>query len=134
MRGKRAKYGNRKVTLGSLTFDSTREMQRYLVLKEAERNGVISNLEIQPKFELIPKMTERYIKHLKTKDKECERTIQLPITYTADFRYTKGGERIIEDVKISPKMLPKEFQLKVKMMRYFHGIAVKLVFKPNEAI
>lgn len=128
------KYRNEKVTIGDITFDSKREMQRYLVLKEAQDKGVISDLELQPKFELIPAIREKYIKHLKTKDKECERTIQLPITYTADFGYVKDGERIIEDIKISPALLPKEFTLKVKMMRYFHNIDVRLVFKPTEPI
>ncbi len=117
-----------------MSFDSKKEMQRYLVLKEAQEDGIISDLQLQPKWELIPKITETYVKHLKTKDKICERTAQLPITYTADFAYTKGGERIIEDVKISPKMLPKEFVLKVKMMRAIHGIKVKCVYKASEPI
>lgn len=134
MRGNRPKYGNKKITFDGITFDSKREMQRYVVLKEAERKGEITDLELQPKFILVPKMTETYIKHLKTKDKECERTIQLPITYTADFGYTKGGERIIEDVKISPNVLPKELCLKIKLMRYFHGIEVRLVYNANEEI
>lgn len=130
----RPKYGNSKVVFDGYAFDSKKEKQRYLVLKEAQEKGAISDLELQPKWELIPKITETYVKHLKTKDKVCERTAQLPITYTADFAYTKDGERIIEDVKISPKMLPKEFVLKVKMMRAIHGIKVKCVYEASEAI
>ena len=134
MKASRPKYGNKKVTAFGITFDSKKEMQRYLVLKEAQDKGIISDLELQPKWELIPKITETYVKHLKTKDKVCERTAQLPITYTADFEYVKDGERIIEDVKISPKMLPKEFVLKVKMMRAIHGIKIRCVYKANEEI
>lgn len=134
MRGNRPKYGNKKVTYDGITFDSQREMQRYVVLKEAERRGEISNLELQPKFELVPKLTEKIIEHKKTKDVVKEKFIQHPITYTADFAYTKDGERIIEDVKISPDVLPKELTLKIKMMRYFHGIEVRLVYKANEEI
>lgn len=134
MRANRPKYGNSKVTFDGHTFDSKREKDRYVVLKEAQEDGIISDLQLQPKWELIPKITETYVKHLKTKDKVCERTAQLPITYTADFAYTKDGERIIEDVKISPKMLPKEFALKVKMMRAIHGIKVKCVYKASEVI
>lgn len=104
------------------------------MLKEAERKGEISDLELQPKFELVPKLTEKIIEHKKTKDVVKEKFIQHPITYTADFAYTKDGERIIEDVKISPDVLPKELCLKVKLMRYVHGIAVRLVYKPNEKI
>lgn len=134
MRTNRPKYGNSKVAFDGYAFDSKKEMQRYLVLKEAQEKGAISDLELQPKWELIPKITETYVRHLKTKDKVCERTAQLPITYTADFAYMKNGERIIEDVKISPKMLPKEFVLKVKMMRAIHGIKVRCIYKANEDI
>ena len=134
MRANRPKYGNKRVEWQGIAFDSKKEMQRYLVLKEAQDKGIISDLELQPKWELIPKITETYVKHLKTKDKVCERTAQLPIAYTADFGYVKDGERIIEDVKISPKMLPKEFVLKVKMMRAIHGIKIRCVYKANEEI
>lgn len=134
MKANRGKYGNSKVSFDGYTFDSKREKDRYIVLKEAQDKGIISDLELQPKWELIPKITETYVKHLKTKDRVCERTAQHPITYTADFAYTKDGERIIEDVKISPKMLPKEFVLKVKMMRAIHGIKVKCVYKASEVI
>lgn len=134
MKAHRPKYGNKRVEYMGIIFDSKKEKERYIVLKDAESRGVISDLELQPKFELVPKITETYIKHLKTKDKECVRTIQLPITYKADFAYIKNGVRIIEDVKISPAVLPKELTLKVKLMRYFHGIDVRLVYKHNEAI
>ena len=131
---KRSKYGNRKVSLGTLSFDSKREMNRYIVLKEAQDKGVISNLELQPTFELIPKITEQVTVHMKTKDKIVEKFVQHPITYTADFAYLKDGVKVVEDVKIDPKILPQEFVLKVKMMRYFHKIAVRLVFNATEAI
>lgn len=130
----RRKYGNKKVEYCGILFDSKKEKDRYVVLRQAEAEGTIYDLKLQPKFELIPKITEKYIKHLKTKNKECERTIQLPITYTADFSYIKDGERVIEDVKASKFMLPKEFSLKAKLMRYFHGIAVRCVYKANEPI
>lgn len=133
-RTKGNKYNNKKVEFDGITFDSTKEGKRYLFLKDAQEKGLISNLELQPKFELIPSIKENYVKHLKTKDKICERTVQLAITYTADFSYIKDGVRIVEDVKASPKMLPKEFSLKVKMMRYFHSIDVKCVYKATEPI
>lgn len=133
-RYKENKYRNKKVEFEGKTFDSTKEWKRYLFLKDAQDKGLISNLELQPKFELIPSIKENYVKHLKTKDKICERTVQLAITYTADFSYIKDGVRIIEDIKASPKLLPKEFILKVKMMRYFHGIDVRCVYKATEPI
>lgn len=128
------KYGNTKVEYNGIKFDSKREMQRYLVLKDAESKGLIYCLTLQPKFELIPAVRETYIKHLKTKDKECERTLQLAITYTADFSYYFGKEYVVEDCKISKSLQPKEYVLKKKMMLALKGIKIKEIYKPNEPV
>lgn len=133
-RAKKSKYNNKKIVNEFGKWDSKKEFKRWLVLKEADAQGVITDLQRQVKFELIPAVREKYIKHLKTKDKECERTIQLPITYTCDFQYTKNGETIIEDVKASPKMLPKDFVLKEKMMFALKGIKIKRVFSVTDDI
>lgn len=134
MRANRPKYGNKKVTAFGITFDSKKEMQRYLVLKDAQENGLISELTLQPRWELLPAKKEQYVKHLKTKDKICERTVMLPIHYTADFSYIKDGELIVEDVKSSPLLLSRDVPLRLKMMKYFHDIDVRLVYKANEVI
>ena len=131
---KKSKYNNKKIVNEFGTWDSKKEFQRWLVLKEAEAQGVITDLQRQVKFELIPAVREKYIKHLKTKYKECERTLQLPITYACDFQYTKNGETIVEDVKASPKMLPKDFILKEKMMFALKGIKIRRVFSANEVV
>ena len=135
-REKGKKYNNTKVELDNIKFDSKREMKRYLVLKEAQERGIISDLELQPKYELIPAIREEYIKHLKTKDKVETRTVQLAITYTADFRYQKDGITVVEDVKASPNMaaLDKAFLLKEKMFRYFFGFPIKRVYKETDPI
>lgn len=130
----RSKYGNSKVEYQGIKFDSKREMQRYIILKDAENKGLISDLRMQVKFELIPAVKETYIQHLKTKDKECTRTLQLPITYTCDFAYIKDNETVIEDVKISKSMLPKEYVLKKKMMFALKGIQIREIYKVNEPI
>ena len=46
------KYGNRKVTIDGITFDSKREMKRYCELKLLEKAGEISGLELQPEFDI----------------------------------------------------------------------------------
>ena len=117
MSANRPKYGNKRCALGDMEFDSKKEMQRYLVLKDAQERGIISDLERQPQFELIPKITETFVKHLKTKDKVCERTVQLAISYKGDFRYKKDGIVVVEDVKASPHMaaLDPKFLIKEKL-------------------
>lgn len=135
-REKGKKYNNTKVEYNGIKFDSKKEMQRYLVLKTAEENGLISNLQLQVRFELIPAVKEEYIEHLKTKDKIKTKTVQLPITYTCDFMYDKEGETIVEDVKASPKIasLDKSFILKEKLFRWKFGFSIKRIYKPNDEI
>jgi hypothetical protein len=130
----RNKYGNTKVEFDGIKFDSKREMERYLLLLEAQKKGLISGLEVHKRYELLPAVKETYIEHLKTKDREKERTLQLAVTYTCDFFYIKDGEEVVEDIKISEYLLPKEYVLKEKMMFYFYRIKIKRVYKPNEPI
>lgn len=133
---KRPKYGNKVCYLGDIKFSSKKEMQRYLVLKEAQDKGIISNLELQPSFELIPKITEKVIVHLKTKDKVEERFVQHPIMYIGDFAYVKNGGKVVEDVKSSPKAdaLDDKFLIKEKLFRWKFGFSIKRVYKANEEI
>lgn len=130
----KAKYRNKKVEIDGILFDSTKEGKRYLVLREAERNGLISGLTLQPRWEILPAKKEQYVKHLKTKDKICERTVALPAHYTADFSYIKDGQLVVEDVKSTPKLLPRDVPLRLKMMKYFHDIDVRLVYKADDEV
>jgi hypothetical protein len=129
-----SKYRNKKVSFQGEEFDSKREMQRYLVLKDAESKGIIQNLQKQVKFELIPKIEEDVVIHLKTKDKIQRKTVQQPITYKADFVYEKDGVMVVEDVKISDYLLPKDYILKEKLFRWKYGFSIKRVYKPNDLI
>lgn len=131
---KKSKYNNKKVVYQGIGFDSRKEMERYMYLLDAQMNGVITDLQTHVKFELIPAVREEYIEHLKTKDKVKTRTLQLAITYTCDFSYKKDGELVIEDVKASPKMLPKEYILKKKLLFAIHRISIKEIYKPNQII
>ena len=134
MKQRRPKYGNSKVEYQGMSFDSKREMQRYIVLKEAEERGLISDLRTQVVFELVPSITEEYVKHLKTKDKIETRVAQRAILYKADFVYQKDGKEVIEDVKVAKGLIPKEFTLKEKLFFWRFGKKIKLVFKPNDEI
>lgn len=133
-REKGKKYNNTKIECEDGKFDSKKEYQRWLVLKDAEAQGVITDLQRQVKFELIPAVREDYIVHLKTKDKIKTRTLQLAICYTCDFAYYKDGEYIVSDVKASPKMLPKEYVLKKKILFALKGIIIKEVYNANDPL
>ena len=128
------KYKNEKVEFDGIKFDSKRERDRYMVLKDAERRGVISELKCQPKFTLIPAQYHEEAKQLKTKVKMVKKCDFLAITYTGDFQYVKDGKVVVEDVKGSAYMITEVFKIKEKMMFAVHGIKIKRVYKPSEEI
>ena len=135
MSATKTKYHNKKVVIDGISFDSKREGERYLVLKQAEREGLISELRRQVAFELIPKVTQPVIKHFKRiPDRVEQKHIQDPITYVCDFQYRKDGVLVVEDCKISPKMIPADYRLKEKLFRWKFGFSIKRVYKPNEVI
>ena len=109
-------------------------MKRWLVLKDAEQAGLITDLRRQVRFELIPAIKRTETVQLKTKTKEIEKTEQLAITYTADFVYIKDGKTVVEDIKPSPKMVPKEFMLKAKLFFWKYGFKIRLVYKATEEV
>lgn len=105
----RAKYGNRKTKVLGVTLDSRREAARYLQLKALEQRGLISNLELQKRFELVPSQ--------KRSDGKAER----PVHYVADFVYRAEGRTVVEDSK---GMKTKDYVIKRKLMLEKHGITV----------
>lgn len=128
------KYNARKVIIDGIEFDSTKEGKRYLVLKKAQEAGVINELKLQPRWDALPAKKEIYVEHLKTKDKIKERTIVQPIKYTADFSYIKDGAMIVEDIKPCKSMISRDVPLRIKLMKYFHDIDVRLVYDANAPI
>lgn len=106
---KTSKYGNHKVEVDGITFDSKKEANRYRELKMMERAGEIQGLELQPVFDLIPKQ-------------DGERAVR----YLGDFRYTKEGKTVVEDVKSSATKT-QVYRIKRKLMLYVHGIRVREV-------
>ena len=104
----RSKYGNRKVTLYGMTFDSKKEAERYLFLRSEQLEGRIRDLCCQVSFEIIPRV-----------GKERE------VKYIADFTYRdKDGNIVVEDVK---GFKTDVYKLKKKLMLWRFGIEVKEV-------
>ncbi len=81
------KYGAVPTVVDGKKFDSKMEADRYRHLCLMLRAGIISNLEIHPKFTLV----NPFVKKGKKKS---------GISYTADFMYqNEQGETVVEDVK-----------------------------------
>ena len=77
------KYGNRKTNVGGIVFDSAKEAARFRELQMLERSGLISDLKIQQRFEIVPKAGGNRRARF----------------YIADFTYTESGKKVIEDCK-----------------------------------
>lgn len=124
-----SKYGNEKVVIDGIEFDSKKEGNYYLFLKQKEQAGEISNLRLQVPYEIIPAVWGTKIEHLKTKTKEKKYCIQRATQYFADFVYvvTKTGRQEVVDVKSEATAHNAEFRLKKKMLFAFCGVDIIVV-------
>ena len=124
------KYGNKKINVDGVEFDSKKEARRYVELMMLQRAGEIANLQLQREFELIPAQYETFERYGKTgkRLKDGTRCIEKNCVYVADFVYVnKDGELIVEDVKgyRDPKSAAyAKFVIKRKLMLWKYGIRV----------
>lgn len=124
----KGKYGNRKVTVDGITFDSQKEADRYEELKLLEKAGKISDLQLQRKFVLIPEQRqfsmEIYTRGLKKGCFKPGKVLERETSYIADFVYTENGEFVVEDTK---GFRTTEYIIKRKLMLKEHGIRIREV-------
>ena len=109
------KYHNKKVVRDGETFDSVKEYHHWIELCLLEKGGVISDLQRQVKYVLIPSQ------------KEGKKTIERECSYRADFVYTDNetGETVVEDVKGYKKGSAYQlFTIKRKLMLFRFGIRI----------
>lgn len=103
-----AKYGNTKVAIDGMPFDSKREAARWQELRLLERAGEISDLRRQVRYELVPKLPG-----------------ERPVDYIADFVYRdKNGNEVVEDAK---GVRTQAYVIKRKLMLWRHGIRIREV-------
>ena len=120
------KYKNQKVVVDGIQFDSKKEANRWLKLKDLERYGRITDLQRQVKFTLVPAIRE--VVGYTKKGKPIERCVERAVTYTADFVYkNSAGETIVEDTKSYITAKDNTYVIKRKLMRYVHGIELREV-------
>jgi hypothetical protein len=91
-------------------FQSKKEAARYIQLRNLERSGEISDLQLQTSYEIIAgKYTDT----------------GRPVKYRADFSYWHEKKRLIEDVKVRTAGVQyRLFQLKKFLMRERYGIEI----------
>ena len=107
-----SKYKAVKTEVDGIKFDSKKESNRYLELKEMEQKGFIKYLQMQVPYIIIPK--SQYGRK---------------IVYKADFVYfdSQKGTVIVEDVKSPYTRKNPVYRLKKRLMAEVHGIIIKEV-------
>lgn len=122
----KSKYNARKKEVDGITFDSVKESRRYQQLKALEKAGLISELELQKKFVLIPAIREADSVGARGGIKKGK-IIEREVAYYADFYYKdKNGNTIVEDVKgCKIGGAYQIFKIKKKLMLWRYGIQVK---------
>ena len=108
---------HKKTRLYGHEFDSKAEARRYLELRQQQKDGEISDLVLQPKYDLIPTGRVPHEKTLKAH------------TYTADFQYVKNGKIIVEDVKSDYTRKDRAYNINRKLMWYLKHIYVREVIR-----
>lgn len=103
------KYHAIKVKTEDGVFDSRKEYKEWIKLKKLQEQGLITDLQRQVEFVLIP---TQYID-----GKLAERRV----VYIADFVYYNQGIMIVEDTK---GVKTPEYVIKRKMMLQKYGIHI----------
>ena len=118
---KKPKYNNKKAEYydpdrkETLTFDSVKEYEYYLILKDRERKGEIIDLARQVEIEIQPSF------------KRADGKIERPIKYIADFAYNDLKRRThYVDVKGGEATKTHTYKLKRKLLAY-KGIYIEEV-------
>lgn len=100
------KYRAKQTELDGIKFASKAEAGRYAALRLLQRGGIIFDLKLQPRYDLI-------VNGVKV------------ATYVADFAYRtrEDGPEVVEDVK-SEATKTAVYALKKKLMAACHGITI----------
>lgn len=122
----KSKYHAQKTVVDGITFDSKKEARRYVFLKGKEKAGLITGLELQKKFLLVPeKREEDYRDYSKSKGGRLVKgkVIEYEVAYYADFYYfdCMTQEWIVEDTK---GVRTPEYIIKRKLLLWLKGIRI----------
>ncbi len=104
------KYKAEKRNIDGKTYDSHKEAHRHCELVLLQKAGIITELQEQVVFELIP---NQYDESGKLLERACK--------YKADFVYIQNGITVVEDTKGTRT---KDYAIKRKLMLYIHGIRI----------
>jgi len=102
------KYGNQKIEIDGILFDSKAEARYWGHLKIRVMAGEITNLRRQVTYEIAPSVVIGGRK-------------RPPLRYIADFVWDEGGKTVTADVK---GVAPEAYRIKRHLMKAIHGIDI----------
>lgn len=113
---KKSKYRNNKAEYQGIVFDSEKEMRRYCELKIKLRVGLIRDLRLQVRFELMP-----------AEKLHGETRVKPATVYIADFVYfdVERGKTVIEDVKSEKTAKLSDYRNKKHAMKSLLGLDIE---------
>jgi hypothetical protein len=101
------KYGNKKIKVGSRTFDSIDEHNRWRELEWQEQEHEIDDLVFHPRFDIV--VAGIYIGKM---------------TLDSGYRIHKTGQSIYEDVKSEPTRREPAYRLRKKLIEALYNITI----------
>lgn len=109
-----SKFFSKKVEIEGIMFDSKKEGQKYLELKELEKKGIIKDLELQKEYILQDKF-------------KINGKTRREIRYKTDFTFitTKDGVFHAIDVKSPYTAKDKVYRIKKKLFEKRYGIELE---------
>ncbi len=116
---RRSKYNATKAMVDGITFDSKLEAECYCHLRHWCHELTL-NLELQPKFELVPVQRPFAGKTLRAH------------TYTADFRVTGPDIDLVIDVKSTATAKKSSYVINEKLMLHIHNILILRIHSTDE--
>jgi hypothetical protein len=105
------KFHARAVHADGYRFASGAEYLRYCELLLLERAGAISELRVQPRYQILPREGTERARH-----------------YTPDFEYVEDGRQVAEDVKGGNATLTDAARLRMSLFRRrYPGIELRII-------
>lgn len=105
------KYRNQITEVDGRKFHSKKEAKRYQELKLLERGGLITNLQCQPRFEIV--IDAKQVRYAESKR---------PMFYVADFSYFDKQNFVVEDVK---GMKTPDYKIKRALVEHIYGFTIR---------
>jgi hypothetical protein len=117
--GRKRRYVAKKCEFGGTIFDSRLERDRWIYLLESEKNGLISDLELKPRLELVPPFTF------------LGKKIQ-GMYFEPDFKFKAKGTTYYNDTK---GIVQREYLLKKKMLQWLltkQGVCDTVIYETKK--